>query len=357
MIVYSELLNKFLHKARVLARAILSEEMGLKVFQKRFLYNNTYYPLHLVAFEDEKKWGYFLSSRYQIGLNKALAFESEDDFLKDLLRHELAHYFCFLKFGENIKPHGQEFHQVCKGFGWNTSVAKASTPPAQHSQLKSKNVQKILKLLRLSESSNQHEAESALIKANQIMLREGFSTEQVQGEQESLYVREILVAPKNSAKLHALYDILSEFYVQPIFNYGKKCVYLEIMGQATHVEIAEYIGKFLELEMERLWVLAKKENSNLKGMRSKNSFFRGLADGFKAKKQKAFTKDLNQKALIHKKQILLPQIQKLYGGFSQMASSHQLDSQSYKSGHKTGNSLNLNPGIKSSSPHLKLIGP
>ena len=101
--------------------------------------------------------------------------------------------------------------------------------------------------------------------------------------EETAYVKRVLHGKKNSAKYHAIYDILLLFMVKPIFNYGKDGFYLEVIGEKSNVLIAEYIAPYLNSELERLWKKQRELTPHLKGLSMKNSFMRGVAKGFKEK--------------------------------------------------------------------------
>ena len=149
-------------------------------------------------------------------------------------------------------------------------------------------VSKIQKLLSLAGSSNPHESEAATLKANELMInynleRLRLTNHESHENEETAYVKRILHGKKNSAKYHAIYDILLLFMVKPVFNYGKDGFYLEVIGEKSNVLIAEYIGSYLDNELERLWKKQKELTPHLKGLSMKNSFMRGVAKGYKEK--------------------------------------------------------------------------
>lgn len=287
MLLYSSTINQYLKKLRPIVRDILSREMGLSVRTNRFEYQGRLYPIHVVMFEDDKKWGHFIADLYQLGLNKNLITLMNEQFTKNILRHELAHYFCFIKYGSAVNPHGEEFRTICREFGWGEDVYLSQTKEQAENQKLSADHQKILekvsKLLNLGSSQNTHEAALATAKANELLLKYNLESSLYNESEEEVCCLKVIEQKKMDTKLGALYDIIKHFYVQPVFNKGKNVVYLEIVGNRVNVELAQYILHFLSSEFDYFWKKTKKENPHLKGVAAKNSYFRGLAKGYEQK--------------------------------------------------------------------------
>ena len=292
MRIYSKTTALFLKRAKLLLKEILSSEMGLQVFKSRFQYKRHLYPINLVVFERGNTLGFFEPHAYQIGLSKRLLFGTKESLIKDILRHEMAHFWTYLEKG-NI-DHGPAFREACKYFGWGDTVSKATIDLAKENEKKEgdlkaeKLVSKIQKLLSLAGSSNPHESEAATLKANELMIN--YNLERLRSkhlsspeDEEAAYVKRVLHGKKNSAKYHAIYEILLLFMVKPVFNYGKDGFYLEVIGEKSNVLIAEYIGSYLDSELERLWKKQRELTPHLKGLSMKNSFMRGVAKGYKEK--------------------------------------------------------------------------
>ncbi len=284
MIIYSKTVAAFIKHAKKMVQDILREEMKLEVKGHRFRFKNYYYPFSVVCFEDKNPLGYFRLHGYEIGINKKLFYYAKDSILKDILRHELAHFYTYLKFGENVSAHGKEFREVCQDFGWGAEVYKEKMDVGKENERregeleKERVILKIQKLLALSTSNNLHESQLATQKANELLLR--YNIKRLENtEEEEICVKRILHAKRNGGKLRAIYEILKSFFVSPVFNHGKDGVYLEIIGKKVNVEMGEFIGFYLDRELEFLWQKAKKE-SGMKGIRSKNSFFEGVAKGY-----------------------------------------------------------------------------
>jgi len=349
-LLYSETICLFLKKVKKEAQAIIKNDMALKCGSRRFWLKDIGYPLHFVVFEHPTKMGYFDAEMYEIGVNKCFLFE-ETTSLQDLLRHELAHYLTFIIYGPSVPHHGQEFRQVCALYGWETEVKRATIPPAKQRQTL-RMVEKVQKLFALSQSHHTHEAELAMLKARELLIK--YHLTNVSEEKEEMHIHRLFKQKRSSAKLQAIASILKHFFVYPVFNQGKNCVYLEIFGDPINLEIATYVGHFLDKELERLW-----KHSSLKGLRAKNSFFRGLAQGYD---QKMKPLPNQEKAIVSLENQLAKAASKAYPNLSTTSCRSFADLKATRLGSDLGKKLQIKPGLHkkspSQSPNLesKLIG-
>lgn len=343
-LLYSETISLFLKKVKQEARSILKHEMGLHLGRQRFWVKQTGYPLHFVVFEHPSKCGYFDPEMYEVGINKCYLFES-DEALRDLLRHELAHYITFIEHGVSVPHHGKEFHAVCKRYGCKAEVARATTQPKETAE-SLRILQRVQKLLALSSSHHAHEAEAALVKARELLLK--YHIENVSLESEEMEMHRLIKQKRCSAKLHAIASILKHFFVYTVFNHGKGCVYLEVFGSSVNVEIATYVGRFLEREFEELWKL-----SSLKGLRAKNSFFRGIAKGYD---QKMHPLPREKGALIQLNHQLTHAASQAYPHLAKTSMNSRIDSNAAKVGLEKGKNLSIRPGIQKSTATRAKIG-
>lgn len=362
MILHSETLHAFLRHAESMAKEILENECSLKTNRTRFLVGQTSWPLNLVCFEGTSRWAYFDPAFYQIGLNRKLAGRVKDSVLRDLLRHELAHYLTRIFHGESVASHGAEYHATCQRFGWPSEVATAQGDLfAEHEATigdlaSDALVEKVKKLLALSTSSNPHEAELATLKANQLILRHHLSRAALGESQTELCVLTVMEAGRKSSMMVATYDILTHFMIKPLLQYGKGQVRLEVIGDRSQVELADYVAQFLQREFEVLW-----KSSGLKGKRAKNSFFMGIARGYRAKLETArqsYTTE-EKTALVQVERSREKSIRQFMGGFGTSSSSQVLDGSAMEKGKAAGMKLSILTGVKSGEgrklalPHLK----
>lgn len=342
--------------------------MGLSVKRSRFTWSGYTYPLHFVVFEDPKKLGYFNCFNYQIGIHKKLMYIAKEGVLKDVLRHELAHLYSYLTYGKkynNLDNHGVEFKTICRNFNWSQNVYLAySNIDEENLEFPSnekfeKLKKRIEKLMALSQSDNPHEAEAATIKANEYLLKNNInnlSSDDVL-EVEETVVLSVLEEKRLNSKINAVYDILQYFYVQPVINRNSKGISLDIVGSKINVEIANYIAKYLCNEFERLWSITKKKDPNISGLRQKNSYIYGLAQGFCSKLRKEreqVISPLYGKELIVLEQQLENRVKTAFPRLSRQARSHAtLDRNALNKGHIDGLGLQIKKGIsKGNKGHL-----
>ncbi|RPJ69348.1 MAG: DUF2786 domain-containing protein [Alphaproteobacteria bacterium] len=363
MFLHSKTISRFISRVRATVREIVNNEMKLKMEKSRIQYHRLYYPLNIVVFEDQSRLGYFDSRTYELGLSKKLMYLAHDEVLKNIIRHELGHFMVFLKLG-NIPAHGEDFHNVCKSFGWSSEVYAAyANLDLENSKLENpdeksqKLISRLKKLLALASSDNAHESEMATLKANELLLEHNLDLSKTFDNQEEVVcVVRVLEASRKSTKHVAIYEILKTFFVSPVFNHGLGIFYLEVIGDKTSVALAEYVAKFLDHELDVLWKQTQKENPSLKGTASKNSFFRGVAKGYieKIQTQKKNIATGSELVAIEKNvqrylAIAYPRI----GHSSLTAGMHNEDAHS--AGKQKGSNLSIKPALNSgtsSRPYL-----
>lgn len=359
MIVYSNKIIHFLTEIKQTIKAVISKEIGLKVYGDRF-YNQTQkcsYPLKIVVYNNKGMLGYFKSDLYELGFHECLMHVSKKQ-LHNIIRHELAHYITFITYGESIQIHGPEFRSFCQKMGWDEEVYLATTSLNVVETEKSHVFRKIQKLLALATSSNPHEAELAMIKSQQLLLKHNIeSTYLSSEEEEKMFLKRVMKQKKEDGKMRCIASILETFFVNVVFHRGTEFTYLEILGNAINIEIAEYVAGVLESELDNLWNQAKKL-SGLKGMIAKNSFFRGLAIGYcnKIKMLKRdYSTETSKAVMIIEKQ-LLDAKEIAYSRLSNKKSSASHCGTSSALGEKMGKQLNINPAINREKATNALIG-
>lgn len=358
MLIFDSTSVAFIQKAETFVREILAE-IGFTVRKTRFLHNNYLYPIHVVVFEG-KEWGHFNAPYMQIGLNRKLIYLAKDSVVRDILRHELAHYLTYILYPKGItSSHGQEFREVCARFGFPEEVSKAtmdlddSNLSKEGDLVSEKILEKVKKLLQLAQSSNAHEAELATLKANELLLRHNL--DYLKDKEEPVYLDRILIQKRKDSKMSAIYEILRHFIVKPVISMGKDTCCLEVSGSLTNVKLAGYVANFLDQELDHLWKEAQKEHG-LSGLREKNSFFLGVAQGFdhKMKQSKANYSSDDKKALLVVEQKLTVDTQMIYRRLSTTHSGHQSDARANQHGREKGQSLTIRNAVEGKAKNLFL---
>ena len=356
MIIYSTTILSFLKKIHRDAFHILQNEMRINVRKTRVCYDSCTYPLEFVVFEKPGVLGYFDSNYYQIGLHKNLIHDVCPQTLANILRHELAHYICFLKYKNSVDDHGAEYREICRQFHWDADIygAKLNLNLAQkkidhlaHDHV----ISKVKKLMALTSSDNPHEAELATIKANQLLLQHNLKGLTDLPENEDLtYLKRVLNGVRASSKHQAICQILRLFFVKPVFNYGGGTYYIEVVGTKVNVAMADYIANFLDSELERLFKQAKKKNPTMKGAGQKASFMFGLSHGFTEKIKSTQSNIAQAHELVVLKDNLQERVDMAYKRLVGRASSQSTFNPTAQSvGKEAGRNLSIRPGLKNST--------
>jgi hypothetical protein len=352
MFIFSESILTFIKLLKKYLREILKGEVMASVGRSYFEYRGFRYPINVVVFERKTTLGYFDSKTYQIGVNKHIMYKAKTSILKNLLRHELAHYLTFIEYGEGVKSHGKEFRAVCEKFGWGRDIFAATVNLEKSNEGKEGNlpsediISKVRKLLSLSTSSNAHEAKLAATKANQLILQHNLKNLGDEEEDEEIYLERVLFAKKRTGKILAISKILPSFFVKPVFNYGRGIVYLEVIGEKKNVEMADYVAKFLDLELEFLW---KKLRGHHRGIRAKNSFMGGVAESFVKKMNLGQKQFYSSKALISIDRALTKKLKLVYPRLQSTGSTSIESEESKNLGKKAGAELTIRKGVNSSN--------
>ena len=354
MIIYSETIFAFIEKCEQYIKDIINHETPYSRLKRRVLVINKYYPVSVVVFLEKAQLGYYCPQSYQIGLNEKLIYNIKEHTLKDILRHELAHFFCDVLYGEDTSAHGENFLKVCQNFKWDKNISKASLDiekslTHKSGQLDSERIiTQVKNLLELAKSDNEHEASLATAKANALLLKHNL--EKASLDQDYFYVDLIYKSKKNNSKVASFYQILQHFLVCPLILYRRDGVYLEVTGDKENIELARYLIEYLDREFEALW----KTKHNLKGLRAKNSFFEGLALGFceKLENQSSNFGLDDQKALIKINQDLKEKQQRVHRRLSRSSSARKSDKEAMYSGRKAGHKLKVNLPLKNKKSKL-----
>lgn len=352
MFVYSKSIISFLQSIKRAIKTIITEEVGLKVSGRYFFDRRRHsaYPIKVVIFNNKSVLGYFDSQFYELGFHESL-MRTHQEQLYNVIRHEIAHYLTFIEYGDRVLPHAEEFRSVCQRLGWGESVFRATIcleecaliSPREESSV----LRKVKKLMALASSSNQNEAELAMIKSHELLLKHNIDTSRISElDEEQMVLKRIRKQKRENAKMRAIARILETFFVSCVFNRIREHTFLEILGTAVNVEIADYVASFLDVELDKLWEQAKDE-AGLKGMVAKNSFFLGIAKGY-CTKIKAFKKDYDSTTthalLIIEKQLTDAKAM-AYGRLSYSRSSASHCRESSQLGEKVGSALNINPAL------------
>jgi len=150
-------------------------------------------------------------------------------------------------------------------------------------------ISRIQKLLNLSKSSNQHEAEQAATLAQRLMAKHSIKMAQLNKETWEFNSRILKKVARASATDKYVATILHRhFNVRMMYSRaGKKETWLVATGTEDNLDVAEYMYKYLNDSFDRCWKSYYNENSTTRN--SKTSFqlgmYNGLNDKLKTQKE------------------------------------------------------------------------
>ncbi len=204
----------------------------------------------------------------------------------EVLKHEMAHQFVHEHLFADEPAHGETFQRVCRERGIDAAAHGVPAPsaPGEADEAVDRVREKVRRLLALAASSNPHEAELAMLRAREILLR--YNLEHT--EPRERYEVRWLGAPRRrvSRAEYVLAGILARhFHVEVLWidtyqpREGREGTLLEVCGTASNVEMAEYVHAFLLRAAERAWEARRAEL----GGRARQAFLAGVMHGFAGK--------------------------------------------------------------------------
>jgi len=243
----------------------------------------------LLFVEGNQRLGQWCSEPRQIELSRALVLEQGWGVLVEVLKHEMAHQYVeevLVITGEG--PHGQAFRQICEERAIDAKAAglPKSGPIADEQQ---RVLSRIAKLLSLAQSTDLHEAETAMSLAQRLMLK--YNLEHALQPASRGYRFEHIGRPTGRVgeSERLLAALLAEhFFVEviwvPVWRplEGKRGSVLEVCGTHENLEFAGYVHAFLIDTADRLWSQYRAER-NLRSNAERREFISGVMAGFRDK--------------------------------------------------------------------------
>lgn len=214
----------------------------------------------------------------------------------EILKHEMAHQYADEVLGRHGQgPHGDAFAQACRVLGVAPWAATASgalpeTLAPTGAQLLSEEEERLLrraeKLLALAGSNNEHEAQLAMQRAQELFTRHNL---EVLRSRRGAAMTSTLVRLGRS-KVFTHEKLIVSLLVEHFFVYiviiedfdARTCTSsraLDVMGAPENVAMAEYVFHFLRRAADDLWV----QHRSLHDGAHKTSFQRGIINGFSQK--------------------------------------------------------------------------
>jgi len=242
----------------------------------------------LVLTETRRRVGQWVSATRRLELSLPLVLDRSWSEVMGVLEHEMAHQFVdeVLQVRDEA-PHGETFQRVCRERGIDARAAGEPVPSSAEPTDGAKALERIRKLLALAASSNQHEAELAMRKAHELMLRH--NVDEIPRERE-FEVRHLGESRTRINGVEAdIMGLISEFFfveviTLPIYlaREGTHGRVYELAGTRANLEMAEYAYEFLLATAERLWQ-QNRGDRRVRSGRDRMSYQSGVIRGFREK--------------------------------------------------------------------------
>ena len=205
-----------------------------------------------------------------------------------VLAHEMAHQYVdevLQVVGETA--HGETFQKVCAAVGIDARAAGAPVP-VEGAEV-ARVLERIRKLLALAASANQHEAEAAMRRAHELMLRHNIESAGAR-ERAGYAVRHVGDPGKRLDRVqHAIAGLLAEFFFVKVIQVpvylpttGKRGSTFELVGTHANLEMAVHVFEFLRATARRLWH-ANWTDARVRSGRDRLSYEAGVIGGFRDK--------------------------------------------------------------------------
>jgi hypothetical protein len=238
-------------------------------------------------------WGLWSGRNREVRISRSLVLNHPWDAVREVLLHEMAHQLAEQVLGaDGEPPHGPVFRKACHLLRADPK-ASGMYPLLQeriHSGAEDGNDRiriRIKKLLALAQSQYRHEAEAAMVKAHELMIRHNIDRNP---PERNLYVSLFLSQPalRHPREAYHLAGLLHDFYfVQGIWvpayviSRAKMGRVLEVSGTPQNVVTAEYVYHFVSRYIDREWSVYNPHRRLHRNR--KTDFAVGIIEGFRKK--------------------------------------------------------------------------
>ena len=210
---------------------------------------------------------------YRIGISENLLKDSvSEETFKDVIGHETAHMINMHLFKNT--GHNKQFREICKDLGVQNNESYLLNDLYSEST-SSSIIEKIKKLLALSESANIHESNSALLKARNLMAKHNIS---VISDSEKIYRCGLIDFTNFTIELNVLSNIVKKvtgcWILRKDQTNRKNRLYIH--GSKTEVEVGEYLFHYLKRELAEEYAKVRNNLNYTSG--AKKSFYIGVLE-------------------------------------------------------------------------------
>ncbi len=276
-----------------LERALLRELASHYDWQSAAQFKGTLKRPVLVLADMTGKLGCWIPAMRTIQMSRAFVGERPWQEITAVLEHEMAHqYVDEVLDVRDETAHGETFRKVCAERGID---ARAAGNPPTESGTSSHVLDRIRKLLALAGSANQHEAELAMKKAHELMLRHNLEVTATR-EAAGYEVAHVGDPSKRGTRVESDIIVLLDqlFFVKairvPVYlvHEGKRGWVYELLGTPANLEMAVHVHAFLLATVERLWE-ANRNDARVMSGRDRLAYQCGVVAGFRDKLTKERT--------------------------------------------------------------------
>jgi hypothetical protein len=244
-----------------LEAALMRELASLYATENWLRFGNRLRMPVLALSDSTTRLGAWIRATRTLELARALVLDRPWVDVVSVLQHEMAHQYVDEVLGVHDEcPHGDTFRQLCAALGIDGRASGAPSPAAGAAPTPDRVLARVRKLLALAASSNQHEAETAMQRAHELMLRHNLEAADATAER-TFEVRHVGDPSRRGTQVEAaVVALLSEFFFVralrlPVYlpRAGKRGHVYELTGTHANLELAVYVHAFLLATAERLW--------------------------------------------------------------------------------------------------------
>ncbi|MGE0550475.1 MAG: SprT-like domain-containing protein [Kofleriaceae bacterium] len=242
----------------------------------------------LALADTTRQLGRWISATRTIELSRTFVLSRPWPEVIGVLEHEMAHQYVHEVLGiRDETAHGETFRRVCDEHGIDGRAAGAAHASSLGDVDLDRVLERIRKLLALAGSSNQHEAESAMRRAHELMLR--YNLDHV-GTSDRFEVRHLGQVRERVSGLESdIVGLISEFFFVKAIRIrtyvpleAKSGHVYEITGSAPNVAMAEHVFEFLLSTADRLW-RENRDDPRVRDGRDRIAYQSGVIGGFREK--------------------------------------------------------------------------
>jgi hypothetical protein len=243
----------------------------------------------LLLTDTTNRLGRWVSATRRLELSRALVLARPWLEVKSVLEHEMAHqYVDEVLRVKDESPHGPTFARVCAERGIDARANGSPVPSTTGApRVDDRVLDRIRKLLALAGSENQHEAELAMKKAHELMLRHNIEQAATVHTYDVVHLG---VPGKRASPVELeVMGIISEFFFVEVIRVpvylphaGTHAQVFEVMGTRENIAMAEHVYAFLMATADRLW-RENRSDKRVRGGRDRLAYQSGVMRGFRDK--------------------------------------------------------------------------